>query len=75
MIPQKTGKEECVIVKLKSRINGHKATISEDYQNLKEIVLEKRRDEMLDKWIREKDPRAEKHAARWYQSKEKYLEA
>ena len=54
MIPQKTGKEECVIVKLKSRINGHKATSSEDYQNLKEIVLEKRRDEMLDKWIREK---------------------
>ena len=54
MIPQKTGKEECVIVKLKSRINGHKATISEDYQNLKEIVLKKRRDEMLDKWIREK---------------------
>ena len=54
MIPQRTGKEECVIVKLKSRINGHKATISEDYQNLKEIVLEKRRDEMLDKWIREK---------------------
>ncbi|MDE5701062.1 peptidylprolyl isomerase [uncultured Bacteroides sp.] len=57
MIPQKTGKEECVIVKLKSRINGHKATISEDYQNLKEIVLEKRRDEMLDKWIREKQKR------------------
>lgn len=54
MIPQKTGKEECVIVKLKSRINGHKATISEDYQTLKEIVLEKRRDEVLDKWIREK---------------------
>ena len=26
MIPQKTGKEECVIVKLKSRTNGHKAT-------------------------------------------------
>ena len=54
MIPQKTGKEECVIVKLKSRTVGHKATISDDYQNLKEIVLEKRRDEMLDKWIREK---------------------
>lgn len=54
MIPQKTGKEECVIVKLKSRSIGHKATISDDYQNLKEIVMEKRRDEMLDKWIREK---------------------
>lgn len=57
MIPQKTGKEECVIVKLKSRINGHKATIAEDYQALKEIVLEKRRDEVLDKWIREKQKR------------------
>lgn len=54
MIPQQTGKEECVIVKLKNRVNGHKATISEDYQNLKGIVLEKRRDEVLDKWIREK---------------------
>ena len=54
MIPQKTGKEECVIVKLKSRTTGHKATIADDYQNLKEIVLEKRRDEVLDKWIREK---------------------
>ena len=27
---------------------------ADDYQNLKEIVLEKRRDEVLDKWIREK---------------------
>ena len=54
MIPENTGKEVCVIVKLKSRINGHKATISEDYQRLKDIVLEKRRSEVLDKWIREK---------------------
>ena len=43
-----------MIVKLKSRTAGHKATIADDYQNLKEIVLEKRRDEVLDKWIREK---------------------
>ena len=54
MIPESTGKEVCVIVKLKSRINGHKATIAEDYQRLKDIVLEKRRGEVLDKWIREK---------------------
>lgn len=57
MIPQKTGKEVCVIVKLKSRTNGHKATITDDYQNLKNIVLEKRRAEVLDKWIREKQKR------------------
>ncbi|MCD8292500.1 MAG: peptidylprolyl isomerase [Prevotellaceae bacterium] len=54
MIPERTGKEVCVIVKLKSRINGHKATITDDYQNLKEIVMEKRQEELLDKWIREK---------------------
>ena len=57
MIPQKTGKEECVIVKLKSRTNGHKATITDDYQSMKEIVLEKRREDVLDKWIREKQKR------------------
>ncbi|MDR0976813.1 MAG: peptidylprolyl isomerase [Prevotellaceae bacterium] len=50
----RNGKEECVIVKLKSRINGHKATIAEDYQRLKDIVMDKRSNEMIDKWIREK---------------------
>lgn len=54
MIPQTTGKEECVIVKLKSRIDGHKATITEDYQSLKGIVMEKRRGEILEKWIKDK---------------------
>lgn len=48
------GKETCAIVKLKTRINGHKATITDDYQQLKEVVLEKQRAEKLDKWIREK---------------------
>ena len=37
-----------------SKINGHKATIAEDYQDLKEIVMEKRREEMLQKWILDK---------------------
>ena len=36
------GKEICAIVKLKTRLNGHKATITEDYQRLKGIVMEKR---------------------------------
>ncbi|MFK2395572.1 peptidylprolyl isomerase [Bacteroides fragilis] len=51
MVNPKDGKEVCAIVKLKSRINGHKATITDDYQNLKEIVLDKRREEALQKWI------------------------
>lgn len=53
MINEK-GKEICAVVKLKTRINGHKATITDDYQQMKEVVLEKRRAEKLDKWIRDK---------------------
>lgn len=48
------GKEICAIVKLKARIDGHKATITEDYQRLKSIVQEKLGAEKLDKWIRDK---------------------
>ena len=48
------GKEVCAIVKLKNRINGHKAAITEDYQRLKGIVQEKRSEEKLEKWIVEK---------------------
>ena len=50
----KKGKEVCAIVKLKTRIDGHKATIAEDYQRLKSIVMAKLGEEKLDKWIREK---------------------
>jgi len=48
------GKEICAIVKLKTRIEGHKATIAEDYQRLKAIVQAKRGEEKLHKWIVEK---------------------
>jgi len=48
------GKEVCAIVKLKARIDGHKATITEDYQRLKAIVMAKRGEEKLNKWILEK---------------------
>ena len=54
MINEKDGKEVVAIVRLKSRINGHKATITDDYQNLKEIVMDKRREEIIHKWIQEK---------------------
>ena len=54
MVNEKDGKEVVAIVKLKSRINGHKATITDDYQSLKEIVLDKRRDEILHKWVQNK---------------------
>lgn len=50
----KMGKEVCAIVKLKSRIDGHKATMTEDYQRLKDVVTGKLAEEKLQKWIVEK---------------------
>ena len=48
------GKEVCAIVKLKSRVKGHKATLTDDFQALKDVVLEKKRAEKIEKWIKEK---------------------
>lgn len=45
------GKTVCVIAKLKSRTEGHKATITEDFQVMKNIVLEKRREQVIHDWV------------------------
>jgi peptidyl-prolyl cis-trans isomerase SurA len=45
------GKTVCAIAKLKSRTEGHKATITEDFQILKNLVLAKRREEKLHEWV------------------------
>ena len=49
-----SGQTVCAIVKLKRRIDGHRANTTEDYQLLKEIVLNKRREKKLREWILEK---------------------
>ena len=53
MINQR-GKTICVIAKLKNRVEGHKATITEDFQVMKDVVLGKRRDETLHQWVVDK---------------------
>lgn len=50
----KAGKTQCCVVKLKSRLKAHTANIAEDFQVLRRIVEDKRREEFLDQWIREK---------------------
>ena len=45
------GKKVCAIVKLKSRTEGHKATITEDFQVMKNMVLEKLRQQKLHDWV------------------------
>ena len=47
----KRGKTTCAIIKLKNRVEGHRATITEDFQLMKNIVLAKRKEEMLHEWV------------------------
>ena len=45
------GKNICAIVKLKNRVEGHKAVITEDFQVMKEVVLAKRRNDVIHDWV------------------------
>lgn len=45
------GKVVCAIVKLKSRVPEHRATITEDFQAMKDIVVAHRRQEMIHNWV------------------------
>ena len=48
------GKTVCAIAKLKNRVEGHKATITEDFQVMKAVVENKRRMEKLHQWVCDK---------------------
>ncbi|MBR4312177.1 MAG: peptidylprolyl isomerase [Bacteroidaceae bacterium] len=50
----KRGKEVCAIVKLKSRIDGHKATPTEDFQVVKDVIIAQIKEKKLEEWIKEK---------------------
>lgn len=45
------GKTVCAIIRLKNRIEGHKATITEDFQVMKAVVEEKQREKTLHDWV------------------------
>ena len=53
MINQR-GKTVCLVAKLKNRIDGHKASISEDFQTLKDVVLQRRQNERVHQWVIDK---------------------
>lgn len=48
------GKNVCAIVKLKSRVDTHRATITEDFQVMKDVVLAKRKEDYIKEWIAQK---------------------
>jgi peptidyl-prolyl cis-trans isomerase SurA len=45
------GKSVCAVVKLKNRTEGHKATITEDFQIMKNVVMAKQREKVLHDWV------------------------
>ncbi len=47
-------KEVVAIVKLKSRVEQHKANLSDDYQILKSVVESRKKQEIIDQWIAKK---------------------
>ena len=48
------GKTVVAVVKLKSRTLGHKASITEDFQVMKDVVLNKERENFLHQWVVDK---------------------
>lgn len=54
MMINNKGKEVCAIVKLKAHIKAHRATMAEDFQILKDVVLAKMKEEKIKQWIKEK---------------------
>ncbi|MBP1638028.1 MAG: PpiC-type peptidyl-prolyl cis-trans isomerase [Bacteroidetes bacterium] len=54
MIDPSSGKDKVTIIKLKSKIPTHKANIMDDYQSLKGIMENNKKQEFLHNWISKK---------------------
>lgn len=48
------GKVTCAVVRLKSRFKGHKATLQDDYEALKELYMATVGEKKVNQWIKEK---------------------
>ena len=47
-------KEVCAIIRVKSKTKAHKASLTEDFQQLKQIVMAKKSEKVIEDWILEK---------------------
>lgn len=48
------GQEVCAVVMLKNRIEGHPANMTEDFQTLRDVVVNKRKEKKIEQWIKDK---------------------
>lgn len=68
----KRGKTVVAVVKLKNRTSGHKATITEDFQVMKDVVLNKEREKKLHDWVVDKIKHTYVRMAPKYRDNSKY---
>lgn len=54
MKDERYGKDYYAIIKLKSRVEAHKANLTDDYQLIQTILENKKREELFKKWITDK---------------------
>jgi peptidyl-prolyl cis-trans isomerase SurA len=54
MMDRTKNKEVCVIVKVKTKRDAHKANIVDDFQVIRNMMIEKLRLKVIDEWIRNK---------------------
>lgn len=54
MINKATAQQQVAIVKLEKRIEGHKADLAEDYQTIKDMYEAKRKQQIIDDWVKKK---------------------
>lgn len=50
----KDGQEVCIIAKVAEKIDGHRANMAEDFQVLKNVVLQRRKNDKIQQWIQDK---------------------
>ena len=54
MIDRSKNKEVCAIVRLKSKRDAHKANLTDDFQVIRNMLIQKQNAETIDQWIRNK---------------------
>ena len=54
MMDRAKNKEVCALVKLKTKRDAHKANMVDDFQVIRQILIEKLNSDLIDQWIRNK---------------------
>jgi peptidyl-prolyl cis-trans isomerase SurA len=54
MMDRSKNKEVCVVVRLKTKRDAHKANLADDFQVIRNMLIQKQNAETIDQWIRNK---------------------